>query len=422
MPQFQGGWMKSPSRIQESGTSKFHTPCSEKLAIGELRTRYIKIRKALKTSEIRNQRSIEDFKQQSLGRKLQWGMRACHRKNNRGEKIIAQEMADAIRWRCLLVKKKTSAKSETPGEAIETEDRHVGLVHVGRDRQKDRTRGCQRVSAAILLAAEVEPDTGADADKADAGDEGVKEVKERLVSVEWRVEGWNCSFFKEGATHCMTSAAARSAGSEGGAPRLGAAVGRSRDSLFFPFIVLASTAPPPLSDSPQPNHRSSASVLPNPAAHTRVSRVACQSGFRRLAEFKLAGLAAWRGLCSATLYLPTATNPTEPPRRSLDHLSSNPVFPSAWLKHSTALHTGERMERTDSDGMISTLGPAEDPRSLPCRESLQSLMHTPLCKMPAGLLKSRLSCNFIANIKVQVQATTVAEWLAQAYYPENCRF
>jgi hypothetical protein len=38
--------------------------------------------------------------------------------------------------------------------------------------------------------------------------------------------------------------------------------------------------------------------------------------------------------------------------------------------------------------------------------------------MPAGLLKSRLSCNFIANIniKFQVQATTVAERLAQAYY------
>jgi hypothetical protein len=36
--------------------------------------------------------------------------------------------------------------------------------------------------------------------------------------------------------------------------------------------------------------------------------------------------------------------------------------------------------------------------------------------MPAGLLKSRLSCNFIANIKVQVQATIVAERLAQAYY------
>jgi hypothetical protein len=48
------------------------------------------------------------------------------------------------------------------------------------------------VSAAILLAAEVEPDTGADADKADADDEGIKEVKERLASVEWRVEGRKC--------------------------------------------------------------------------------------------------------------------------------------------------------------------------------------------------------------------------------------
>jgi hypothetical protein len=48
------------------------------------------------------------------------------------------------------------------------------------------------VSATILLAAELEPDTGADADKADADDEGVKEVKERLVSVEWRVEGRKC--------------------------------------------------------------------------------------------------------------------------------------------------------------------------------------------------------------------------------------
>jgi hypothetical protein len=105
------------------------------------------------------------------------------------------------------------------------------------------------VSAAILLATEVEPDTGADADKAATDDEGVKEVKERLGSVEWRVEGRgcvkrdgkmegerqtntyiengtetvhctevivrctqynshpsiSCSFFSEGATHCMTT-------------------------------------------------------------------------------------------------------------------------------------------------------------------------------------------------------------------------
>jgi hypothetical protein len=45
------------------------------------------------------------------------------------------------------------------------------------------------------------------------------------------------------------------------------------------------------------------------------------------------------------------------------------------VKNSTALHTGERMEHTDSDGMISTLGLAENPGLLPCRESLQSLMY-----------------------------------------------
>jgi hypothetical protein len=39
-------------------------------------------------------------------------------------------------------------------------------------------------SERCLLAAEVEPDTIVDADKADADDEGVKEVKERLASVE----------------------------------------------------------------------------------------------------------------------------------------------------------------------------------------------------------------------------------------------
>jgi hypothetical protein len=31
-------------------------------------------------------------------------------------------MADGIRWRCVLVTKKMLAKSETPGEAIQTED------------------------------------------------------------------------------------------------------------------------------------------------------------------------------------------------------------------------------------------------------------------------------------------------------------
>ncbi|KAJ7861473.1 hypothetical protein B0H13DRAFT_1900494 [Mycena leptocephala] len=64
--------------------------------------------------------------------------------------------------------------------------------------------GCQRVSAAILLAAEVELDTGADADKAD-DDEGIKEVE--LLILQGRGN----------TLHDDTCAAASSAGGDGGA-------------------------------------------------------------------------------------------------------------------------------------------------------------------------------------------------------------
>jgi hypothetical protein len=48
-------------------------------------------------------------------------MRTCPRKNNR-EQSTAREMADGIKWRCLLVTKKMLEKGETPGQEIETED------------------------------------------------------------------------------------------------------------------------------------------------------------------------------------------------------------------------------------------------------------------------------------------------------------
>ncbi|KAJ7791784.1 hypothetical protein B0H13DRAFT_2517852 [Mycena leptocephala] len=86
----------------------------------------------------------------------------------------------------------------------------------------DRTCGCQRVSAAILLAAEVEPDTGADADKGDTDDEGVKEVKGRLIIPIRRSVAHSS---KGNTLHDDTCAAARSAGGDGGTRKLGAAVG-----------------------------------------------------------------------------------------------------------------------------------------------------------------------------------------------------
>ncbi|KAJ7868332.1 hypothetical protein B0H13DRAFT_1897169 [Mycena leptocephala] len=170
------------------------TSSSEKVAIGELRTRYIKNHKALRTSEIRIR-----------GRDRQKG----------------QDRSET-----------SAVRGTRPGAALRT-TAHPYSVPSG---PVDRTRGCQRlgVSAVILLGAEVEPATGADADRADAEDEGANEVKERLLLI---LQGRGDTLHDD---TCLPECCGR----------------RSKTCTGPPA--------PSLSDSPQPNHWSSVRFSPGP--------------------------------------------------------------------------------------------------------------------------------------------------------------